>query len=271
MDSVDSKAIELFIKSPIDQDLVQKVIVKTLQIIPCDKNSTVYVDDDKKLPSVSKFLNTLIQALDLNNGILMSTVVYLNRLKSKLPKNCKGLTSTRHRILLSCLILSIKFNNDFSMKNYDWLKLTNKLFNLKDINLMERQLLYLLNWHLLVNEFELFHHFSQLLCPIKDNLMNKYRMKQYLKQQQKLHATSPKILASSPQTGTGPFPAPPITPISASPISSQRSFESHPISSTFSTIRKSIPVDVNPLIELTALNEQYQLNKLLESFHHTTL
>ena len=50
---------------------------------------------------------------------------------------------TRHRILLSCLILSSKFHNDSSPKNKHWAKYTDGLFNVKDINLMERQLISL--------------------------------------------------------------------------------------------------------------------------------
>ena len=49
-------------------------------------------------------------------GTLMATLIYLQKLKSRLPKNAHGLPCTRHRILLSCLILSSKFHNDSSPK-----------------------------------------------------------------------------------------------------------------------------------------------------------
>lgn len=324
MQSIESKAVDIFIKSSIDQELVHKLIVKTLQIIPCENEDINAINEKKRLPSLLKFLNKLIQSLNLNNGILMSTIVYLNRLKTKLPQNCKGLPSTRHRILLSCLILSIKFNNDFSLKNYDWLKLTNKLFNLKDINLMERQLLYLLNWNLFINEIELFNAFNRFLNPIKEKLLNNYRMKQYLNQQQHMHSPKNDSYPSSPSTPKS------ILSSSASPQSADSSSNSSPIkkhlipnqlnycqpdlsvntrkssnasiSSSYSTNSSSpsespshyrnssqssfesldtVPLDaitaklckqnVNPIIEMTALNEQYKLNQLLESFHQTTL
>lgn len=323
MESVESRAVDIFIKSTIDQDLVHKLVVKTLQIIPCESEDINVINDKKRLPSLLKFLNKLIQSLNLNNGILMSTIVYLNRLKSKLPQNCKGLPSTRHRILLSCLILSIKFNNDFSLKNYDWLKLTNRLFNLKDINLMERQLLFLLNWNLFINEIELFNTFNKFLHPIKEKLLNNYRMKQYLSQQQQIHSPKKDSMPSSPTTpnsvlSSSHSPQSAGSSNSSSPVKKQfipnqlNYYQAQPLSvntrkssnssiassyTTFSPTESpihyrnasqsslesldSVPLEaiptkicklaVNPIIEMTALNEQYQLNKLLESFQQTTL
>ncbi|CAH6719161.1 PHO85 cyclin-1 [[Candida] jaroonii] len=315
MESFESKSVEIFIKSKIDQDLVHKLIVKTLQIIPCPNETKEYIQENKKLPSLQKFLNRLIDCLNLNNGILMFTMIYLNRLKLKLPNNCKGLPSTRHRILLSCLILSIKFNNDFSLKNHDWLKLTNRLFNLKDINLMERQLLYLLNWNLVVSEQEILLNFNKFLTPIKESLINNYRMKQYLSQQKKSPKspkksstelsppTTPVSMISSRSRSPSPNYTPnsqdysPKTPIntiktnisslnptlnqeqsrksstsSISTISSVSSSSSFEYSSygqnSFSSIDNlEISGKVNPIFELTALNEQYELNRLLESFN----
>lgn len=311
MESFESKSVEIFIKSKIDQDLVHKLIVKTLQIIPCPNETKEFVQENKKLPSLQKFLNRLIDCLNLNNGILMFTMIYLNRLKLKLPNNCKGLPSTRHRILLSCLILSIKFNNDFSLKNHDWLKLTNRLFNLKDINLMERQLLYLLNWNLVVSEQEILLNFNKFLTPIKESLINNYRMKQYLSQQKKSPKsptrssselsppTTPVSMISSKSRSPSPNYTPnqdysPKTPniiktnitslnpnlnqdqrrksstSSVSTVSSNSStFEYSPYGqNSFSSIDNlEISEKVNPIFELTALNEQYELNRLLESFN----
>lgn len=315
MDSIETKSVEYFVKSSINQDLAHQLVVKTLQIIPCDNSDPKLVYESKKLPSLLKFLNKLINALNLNNGILMSTIVYLNRLKSKLPNNCKGLPSTRHRILLSCLILAIKFNNDFSLKNHDWLKLTNNLFNLKDINLMERQLLYLLNWNLFIHDLELFNTFSKFVYPIKEKLINNYRMKQYLAYQQKAH-NSP-VRASTPQSTSPTTPRSSLSSTastssygsesssptrhlqiptyhqpanttsygpqrkssnssissmssgaSSSPLGSPIQYQESPVSVES---YESMPTKVNPLIELTALNEQYELNKLLESFKHTSI
>lgn len=319
MNSIETKAVEQFIQAPVNQDLAHQVVVKTLQIIPCDNSDPKLIMESKKLPSLLKFLNRLITCLNLNNGILMFTIVYLNRLKSKLPNNCKGLPSTRHRILLSCLILSIKFNNDFSLKNHDWYRLTNSLFNLKDINLMERQLLYLLSWNLFIPDLELYNTFNKFLYPIKEKLVNHYRMKQYLAYQQKVQEAStttsrqpsPKTPKSTftPSRSSSPYgsysgstvttdPSPkslqvpkyqPINCLSVperktsnSSISSmssegsQEDFNSplqspvHYRQSSQSSIESlEIPTKVNPIIELTALNEQYELNRLLERFKHT--
>lgn len=290
--SIDTKAIEAFNQSPINQDLVHLVIVRTLQIIPCDKDSANAINDNKRLPSLLKFLNRLIQALRLNNGIFMSTIIYLNRLKAKLPENCKGLPSTRHRILLSCLILSIKFNNDFSLKNHDWLKLTNRLFNLKDINLMERQLLYLLDWNLFVNEFEIFHHFNKFLAPIKDDLMDKMNMNKYISSLESPKSSCPQTPTSRSPSFKSFSPNPSCYSSTPSPVLSQydrkasssslgsvshyrrdsdSSVDSIALEPINTHIKNVFPTAVNPLIELTTLNEQYALNKMLESFQRSTI
>lgn len=272
METIEAKAIEILVKSPLDHDLVHKVVVRALQIIPCPNETDQFIKENKKLPSLQKFLNRLIDCLNLNNGILMFTMIYLNRLKSKLPTNCRGLPSTRHRILLSCLILSIKFNNDFSLKNHDWMKLTNNLFNLKDINLMERQLLYLLNWNLFISEQDLFVNFNKFLTPIKDNLIQNRRMKQYLLEQKRQqhaeqcqeHIQEPQSPSISSQESTTPYT--PHTPYGSDYSPSSRcSSVSTAYTSSPQKDYLDLPTKINPIIELTALTEQYELNKMIES------
>lgn len=251
--SVELKSIEKFINSPVNPDLVHKVIIKTLQIIPCEPGNF----ETGQLPSLQKFLNRLIHCLHLNNGILMSTIIYLNRLQAKLPQNCKGLPSTRHRILLSCLILSIKFNNDFSIKNYDWLSLTNNLFNLKDINLMERQLLYLLNWNLFINEYETFNNFPRFLNPIRQSLVNNIKMNQYLSEQKRFHHKVQKQQQYYSDS---------MSTASSSPISMQDSPSSHCRQGSNSSNESVEDISqISPMIELTASKEQQELNRLIES------
>ncbi|ORX84364.1 hypothetical protein BCR32DRAFT_180483, partial [Anaeromyces robustus] len=63
-----------------------------------------------------------------------------------------GLSCTKHRIFLATLIISQKYTQDVPYRNLDWSYITP--FSLEDINLMERQLLYKLNYDLQFSENE---------------------------------------------------------------------------------------------------------------------
>lgn len=69
---------------------------------------------------------------------------------------------TRHRVFLAALIVSAKYLNDSSPKNKHWAGYTG-LFEIAEINLMERQLLYFLDFDLRFDEKEACAHFSPFM------------------------------------------------------------------------------------------------------------
>jgi len=106
----------------------------------------------------------------------MTSLVYLDRLKSRLPPVAKGLRCTVHRIFLAALILSAKFLNDSSPKNKHWAEYSNVRgfepfgFSRTEVNLMEKQLLFLLDWDLNISEDDLYTHLDPFLAPIRDEI-----------------------------------------------------------------------------------------------------
>jgi G1/S-specific cyclin PLC1 len=104
----------------------------------------------------------------------MTSLVYLDRLKAKLPAVAKGMRCTVHRIFLASLILAAKNLNDSSPKNKHWARYTSVrgfsdfCFSITEVNLMEKQMLFLLDWDLRIRPEDLYLHLEPFLAPIRD-------------------------------------------------------------------------------------------------------
>jgi hypothetical protein len=72
------------------------------------------------LPSLESFIGQLIRTCDMDKDTLTATLLYLRRLKSRLPPNIRGLRCTAHRMFLAALILADKYINDNSRFNKHW-------------------------------------------------------------------------------------------------------------------------------------------------------
>lgn len=125
------------------------------------------------LPSVEMFITSLVERSHVQVPTLMSSLVYLDRLKKRLPPVAKGMRCTVHRIFLASLILAAKNLNDSSPKNKHWARYTAVRgydrfgFSLTEVNLMEKQLLYLLDWDLRITADDLYTHFEPFLAPVR--------------------------------------------------------------------------------------------------------
>ncbi|KAK4190889.1 cyclin-U4-1 [Podospora australis] len=195
LSELNAAALEHFIYKPVDKEMVRYLADAAADVIQCDPtmmpppsstDSRRYPSppgtpppraircEDGSLPTLEAFITQLVVTSNVQVPTLMSTLVYLNRLKSRLQPMAKGLRCTTHRIFLAALILSAKYLNDSSPKNKHWANYSylsthayNFGFSRTEVNLMEKQLLYLLDWDLRISEEDLYRELNHFLAPIK--------------------------------------------------------------------------------------------------------
>ncbi|KAM5465601.1 PHO85 cyclin-1 [Microsporum audouinii] len=158
------------------------------------------------LPPLEAFIFSLVTRSHVEVPTLMTSLVFLARLKNKLPPVAKGMRCTSHRIFLAALILAAKNLNDSSPKNKHWSRYTLVKgydgfgFSLPEVNLMERQLLYLLDWDTRVNEEDLFLHFEPFLAPIRSQLQAQCDMEMERERERELAVRAALTQASRDQS-----------------------------------------------------------------------
>jgi hypothetical protein len=185
--SQNKAALDYFVQLPVSREMISYLAKKATSVIRCDEpvktssqlptppvtppqNST----SDPSLPTVEEFISSLVERSHVQVPTLMTSLVYLARLKARLPPVAKGMKCTVHRIFLASLILAAKNLNDSSPKNKHWARYTsirnfpNFGFSITEVNLMEKQLLYLLDWDLRIRPEDLYLHLDPFLAPIRD-------------------------------------------------------------------------------------------------------
>jgi G1/S-specific cyclin PLC1 len=181
-------ALDHFIQLPVSSDMISYLAQKATQVIRCEPSINKNLPPtppasppqhmasharEPALPSVEEFITSIVERSHVQTATLMTSLIYLSRLRSRLPPVAKGMRCTVHRIFLASLILAAKNLNDSSPKNKHWAKYSSVRgyesfgFSITEVNLMEKQLLFLLDWDLRINTDDLYYHLEPFLAPIR--------------------------------------------------------------------------------------------------------
>ncbi|KAF7546403.1 hypothetical protein G7046_g9315 [Stylonectria norvegica] len=205
MDELNKTALEQFVYQPVGRDMIAYLANAASNVITCDATlmPPAPVDarnlpptpprspeprtvrsEDGALPSLDDFITQLVVSSNVQVPTLMSTLVYLGRLRSKLQPMARGLRCTTHRIFLAALILAAKYLNDSSPKNKHWANysnITTEMYNFgfsrTEVNLMEKQLLFLLEWDLRITEDDLYRELDDFLEPLRHKIAERHAKK----------------------------------------------------------------------------------------------
>ena len=245
--SQNQMALDHYVMMPVTSDMISYLAQKAASVIRCEQrrpqtdktlpptppatpphNAVAPSPSQPPLPSLEAFIQSLVDRSRVQVPTLMSSLIYLSRLQERLPPVAKGMRCTVHRIFLASLILAAKNLNDSSPKNKHWARYSSVKgfegfgFSITEVNLMEKQLLFLLDWDLRITNEDLFTHFEPFLAPIRlqqeqaELKRRKHAREHELLQQQRTYYSKPQSTRPYAST-TALLTPPPSVGVYASP------------------------------------------------------
>lgn len=188
-------ALRRLLDQPVHWSMINYAAQAASTVIPCDSieifskvSETRYPWEsaERKVPHYSNsfptleaFIATLVFSSKTQLLTLAGALVYLRRLRSRLPPTAKGYRCAIHQLFMSSLILAAKYLNDSSPLNKHWayystMNTQSGGFSISciEINSMERQMLRLLNWDLKVSVEDLCRELDPFLSSIRTGMLN---------------------------------------------------------------------------------------------------
>ncbi|KAJ2717018.1 hypothetical protein H4R19_000273 [Coemansia spiralis] len=103
------------------------------------------------LPSVETFVCSVARAVGVSAIVVVTSLIYVERLTARLPQAATGKADSPYRIFLAALLLADKYWSDKALKVASLVAATGGLFRHREILAMERALLRILGFDLYVS------------------------------------------------------------------------------------------------------------------------
>ncbi|KAF6751050.1 hypothetical protein DFP72DRAFT_909176 [Ephemerocybe angulata] len=114
-------------------------------LFACPKYPPAATHSQAELPH---FIAYALYRTKLHPSVTFASLVLLRRLKARFP-TARG--SSGHRLFISAFMIASKVICDDTYSNKSWSIATQKMFNLREVNQMERELCNYLDWELTVD------------------------------------------------------------------------------------------------------------------------
>ncbi|KAI9256196.1 cyclin domain-containing protein [Sporodiniella umbellata] len=141
---------------PVQESSINDLILLTASnvktLLECSKERFRY--QHRLLPTLPVFIKHTFYHCHLTPDILIVALVYLNRLKNRLPHQSKGEFDTPYKMFIASIVLASKFTEDSSRMTQSILKFISPLYSLKEVNEMERSFLAVVKFNLFVDLVE---------------------------------------------------------------------------------------------------------------------
>lgn len=115
------------------------------------------------------FLLNIMNRTRINTCTLAAAFFYLERLK-KLHPRCKGSPGSGHRLLLAAVVVAAKYMYDDTFDNTAWATVSSGLFELEQVNHMEREMLSFLDFKLFIKTQEWYQFVEKLWLDMNESL-----------------------------------------------------------------------------------------------------
>jgi len=184
-----TRALHEFSKQPVSQNMVSHATSAAYDLLQ-DSSTTIHIPQtnpqgqstqELKLPSLENFISQLLNFSHTPVLTLMSTLVYLDRLRSYMQPVEREICYSVYGIFLASLVVAAKFMDDITFTNKEWADFSVIpcqefifSFSLASVNRAERNLLILLDWNIRITEEELCRMMEPFLSPLTDGIPSRH-------------------------------------------------------------------------------------------------
>ncbi|KAJ2517715.1 hypothetical protein H4217_003783 [Coemansia sp. RSA 1939] len=122
------------------------------------------------LPTIEAFILNITTALDIKTAVLVTALIYVERLSQRLPESATGTADTPYRIFLASLLLADKFWSDSAVPVKSLVAATGGVFAHREIASMERAMIKLLGFNLFVSADQIHAHARKIGFAVPEKL-----------------------------------------------------------------------------------------------------